>query len=251
MQLSMWINAFIPKDVPNYTQKITQGKHIGKTAVPLPNVSRLNPVNWTIPSGAGYLTDQRSFDSSITASHRMQSLLQVELGPKAKINNKAHTSSGTTEVVIATGKQTGFAYAKMGRCRFFGVVTTAYGAYGRRVQVGQELSALGKPVGVGPNAKNKRSYLVRVQAAAGDPLISAAADIDYVGNFVFSYDPANPKQCDVMFEGYLDEFPAFECYAELNGTTKTLFTSSPPAGNTVVDLLGFAKRPISGSASFP
>jgi len=49
----------------------------------------------------------------------------------------------------------------------------------------------------------------------------------------------------------LDDFPTYECYATFNGVTKTLFTNSPPAGNTVVDLLGFAKRSVSGSVSFP
>lgn len=49
----------------------------------------------------------------------------------------------------------------------------------------------------------------------------------------------------------LDDFPVYECYATFKGVTKTLFTNSPPAGNTVVNLPGFAKRSVSGSVSFP
>jgi hypothetical protein len=49
----------------------------------------------------------------------------------------------------------------------------------------------------------------------------------------------------------IDDFPAYDCYAMYNGVTKTLFTDSPPAGNTVADLLGPASRPKSGRVSFP
>ena len=55
----------------------------------------------------------------------------------------------------------------------------------------------------------------------------------------------------VSFIGLLDSFPAFEAYASLNGQTKALFTSLPPPGNTVTDLLGDANRPIQGSVLFP
>jgi hypothetical protein len=58
----------------------------------------------------------------------------------------------------------------------------------------------------------------------------------------------------LIYNQYLIELcnnAAYECYATFNGVTKALFTNSPPAGNTVVDLLGFAKRSVSGSVSFP
>ena len=55
----------------------------------------------------------------------------------------------------------------------------------------------------------------------------------------------------ILSSGKMDNFPAYECYTTFNGVTKTLFTNSPSTGNTVVDLLGFAKRSVSGSVSFP
>lgn len=55
----------------------------------------------------------------------------------------------------------------------------------------------------------------------------------------------------VSFRGKLDAFPAYDCYASYAGQTKVLFTANPPPGNTVMDLLGLANRPISGAVQFP
>ncbi|MBX7229762.1 MAG: hypothetical protein K1X48_09175 [Burkholderiaceae bacterium] len=54
----------------------------------------------------------------------------------------------------------------------------------------------------------------------------------------------------VNFLGAIDAFPAFEAYASLCGVTRTLFQVPPPKGNTVVDLLGKAKRDVQGVAIF-
>jgi hypothetical protein len=94
------------------------------------------------------------------------------------------------------------------------------------------------------------TYETVLVAQAGDPLVYAAADIDYTGKISVTVDSSNPRRCNVGFAGKIDAFPAFEAYARLNGVTKTLFTSSPPPGNTVVNLLGGANRPVTGVASF-
>src|SRR5262249_40312462 len=119
--VTFWLNAFIPKTVAGYTKVLTAGPHAGKTAIPLPGIARTWPGNTFKDWNAGYLTDQRDFDPSPTNSVRMQSLAKVELagaeGPTL-INPQAHRSSGTTEVNLVSGVQTGFKVADMTRCKF-------------------------------------------------------------------------------------------------------------------------------------
>ena len=117
--VTFWLNAFIPKTVAGYTKVLTAGPHAGKTAIPLPTVARTWPGNTFKDWNAGYLTDQRDFNSSPTNSVRMQSLAKVELaGPEGPtlISPQAHRSSGTTEVNLVSGVQTGFKVADMTRC---------------------------------------------------------------------------------------------------------------------------------------
>jgi hypothetical protein len=91
---------------------------------------------------------------------------------------------------------------------------------------------------------------LHLKAAAADPLVSGAADIDYEGDFTISQD-LTTGVVTIEFSGLIDAFPAFEGYASMNGVVKTLFTAPPPAGNTVTDLLGSANRRITGMAKFP
>jgi hypothetical protein len=218
-----------------------KGTNVGKTAIPLPTIARLNPLNTFKDWSAGYLTDQRTFSLLPSASVRMQSLAEILL-PGASVIRTSHKSSGTTQVNIESGDTTGFGVADMSRCTW-GTLTQA-------------------PVG-GPGAFPTpqfprapvliiapRLLMIKVTGKAGDPLVSAAADIDYIGLFTLTLD-ATGSRLTVDFDGKLDSFPAFEAYASFNGLAKALFTSPPPAGNTVTNLLGDANRPIRGSVSFP
>src|SRR5262249_32257466 len=118
--VTFWLNAFIPKTVAGYTKVLPTGPHAGKTAIPLPGIARLWPGNTFKDLDAGYLTDQRGFDSSPSNSVRMQSLAKVELagaeGPT--LIEQKHRSSGTTEVNLVSGVQTGFKVADMTRCKY-------------------------------------------------------------------------------------------------------------------------------------
>jgi hypothetical protein len=100
-----------------------------------------------------------------------------------------------------------------------------------------------------PSVPKPTLITAKIVGKAGDPLVWAAADIDYVGTFTIVKLPLGGP-LTVSFDGKLDQFPAYEAYARFNGTTKELFTSSPPAGNTVADLVGFATRPIKASVLF-
>ena len=89
----------------------------------------------------------------------------------------------------------------------------------------------------------------RLVAAACDPLVVGSADIDYRGKLTIRGNLARGV-FEVSFDGLIDAFPAFECYANYNNTTKTLFQVDPPPGNTVVNLLGPPNRRISGWVTF-
>lgn len=248
MQLSFWINAFIPRTVSGYTQEISKGKHSGMTAVPLPGLARLHPGNLFKAAGAGYLTDQRSFSDQRDSSVRMRSYASVMLrGNEASLINSGHETSGTTEVNIDSGEELGFAPADLSRCTW----TALTPALDPGLSFGLRIPSAGQSA----NAGRRRCYAMSLKGAASDPLVSASADIDYVGEFTIVIEEAQPPMAaprvELWFNGKIDKFPAFEAYATFGSQTATLFTSPPPEGNTVVDLLGKASRPVNGLAAFP
>jgi carboxypeptidase C (cathepsin A)/GH25 family lysozyme M1 (1,4-beta-N-acetylmuramidase)/subtilisin family serine protease len=225
--VKVWINAFIPGSIPGYTLTIPAGVHSGKTAIPCPLVAtQLNP---NCPF-VGYLTDQRTFDSSMAASVRMRSIAEISVAPPAFIRHPGfeQVTSGTTELDKSTGAVTCARPADMSRCSFlnFSVVPD-------------------------PAAPLSGNFIIKlsVKSAASDPCVNLAADIDYEGDIAIFCAPRGGA-VEVSFSGSIDSFPAFEMYASLNGVTKTLFRVPPPKGNTVVNLLGGASTPVSGRARF-
>jgi hypothetical protein len=231
--LKIWLNAFIPYHVEGYTRKITKGETTGKSAVPLPGIARLNFMNWNHDWDSGFLTDQRSFSSDETASVRMQSAVTVEVSPTGmKPNFHPMRTSGTTGVKLNTGKIVGQSNANMKNCLFKEEEKDFKASFGRTLPPGTH-----------------RVLVLKVKGAASDPLVSASADIDYKGHFKIVQSDRD-GMLYVEFQGKIDAFPAFECYASFNGKTQTLFTAAPPAGNTVVNLLGGANRSISGCAEW-
>src|SRR5262249_55625422 len=136
-----------------------------------------------------------------------------------------HQSSGTTGVDIVSGVQTGFKVADMSRCSF-------------------------GPLTILKGLPNQLKATLSVKGAASDPLVWAAADIDYEGVFTILIDQTSGR-ITIEFDGKIDAFPAFEGYATYKGTTKALFQTPPPKGNTVMNLPGSANRPQKGSVVFP
>lgn len=220
--LFIWINAFIPQNVPGYTFTVPTGPHARKTAIPCPGIA--TPANLRCP-WRGYLTDQRTFNNSPTASVRMRSLAEIQL-VAPKLIRTVHETSGTTEIDKKSGAITCFKRANMSKCRFY-----RFSSLPRMFPAGDFLIKLS------------------VEGAASDPCVNLAADIDYQGDFEILCSISRGI-VEVTFSGLVDSFPAFEMYASLNGITKTLFTLPPPPGNTVTDLLGGASTPVGGRATF-
>lgn len=219
--LFVWINAFIPKTVANYTVTVPKGTYAGHTAVPMPTPGVLaNPDAWPLVGGnPGYLTDQRDFSDDGNASVRMQSWAEIELRHDFVDYKKSnHISSGTVEVDLTSGDV---------MCRDNAVLTAC------TWRTKQDLGG--------------RRLTLRVVGKGADPCVNLAANIDYSGKFVVQ---VYGGRVLVSFNGLLDEFPAFEAYTSFNGRTQQLFRSPPPVGNTVTDLLGAAWRQVSGDVSF-
>ena len=225
--LKVWIEAFIPGSVPGYTFTVPQGVHSGKTAIPCPLVA--TPVNPNCP-WVGYLTDQRSFDDSPSASVRMRSIAEIAVAPPAFIRHPGfeHVTSGTTELDKSTGAVTCVRPADMTRCSF------------------QNFRVIPDPA-----APLSGNFFIKISVvgAASDPCVNLAADIDYMGEISVFCAPRGGV-VEVSFNGSIDSFPAFEMYASLNGVTRTLFRVPPPKGNTVADLLGGTNTPVTGIARF-
>jgi hypothetical protein len=111
--MQIWINAFIPRVVEGDTVELPPGDGTGLTAVVLPAIARLNPLNAGKPLHTGYLTDQRSFDADSSACCHMQSLARFARSAAGwQFGNGfvgEHRTSGVTEVHMGTGEQLEFA----------------------------------------------------------------------------------------------------------------------------------------------
>lgn len=245
MKLKIWINAFIPKTVDNYTKVIAKGAVKGKTAVPLPWQARLAPGNTFKNCDTGYLTDQRGFSSRLNSSVRMRSIAEFTIHPsRIELNSSFHYTSGTTAVDMETGEKIDSGSASMSRCKWSRL--RIYNRY-------SYLSPGGGRFRVRIPASNPKipSYWITVNGQESDPLVDFSADINYRAKFNLNLYPSrtgirNTLSVDVL--GYIDAFPAFECYASLNGAITRLFAVPPPPGNTVMNLLGEADKPITGRA---
>jgi hypothetical protein len=271
----VWINAFIPKDVPGVTTFLPRGANAGKTALPLPTAGKWEPFNhWKNaldPHDRGYLTDQRSFSSDMGTSVRMQSNAKISLYPPI-ITSYDHFTSGTKEVDIDSGETLGIDVADMSDClmkgpyklpipaveglmKTFNTLVMNEQPERRRVFVDVYKHYKGKYSGDWfwtsiPKPGDSFAMLVEVKGAASDPLVHMAANIDYVVDFVIVVD-AKKRRLLVGVFGKIDSFPAFEAYANFNGVKKTLFQILPPKGNTPFDLLGDANEDIAAAVSFP
>lgn len=281
----VWINAFIPKEVPGVTEIITQGENRGKTALPLPAAALIHPFNFLkqrdfTPANAklGYLTDQREFSFDRGTSVRMQSNAKINLYPPNMVSSD-HFTSGTKEVDIVSGKTLGIDFADMSDCFAKGVYKLPLAYLAPGITGGQGINQiLGNLVNKSPNFEknsfnqqfltNKHAGLsdwywtkipkpgeslsmwLNLHGEASDPMVAGAANIDYDVDFVISVDVAKNRLLVGVF-GLIDSFPAFEAYANFNGVKKALFQIPPPKGNTPANLIGNPSTRVAAAVSFP
>lgn len=201
--VKFWLNAFIPRDVLGYTLVVPAGPHHGLTMIPGPN-----------PLSDCFLTDQRSFDSALTAKSRMHSEFTIDFTSARPALTQSHNCDPTTELDCGDGD----------------VECTSRGDTSR-----MSFTML-PPPGAGKAA-------IEMKCAASNPCAPTSrlfGDIDYVGRILIDLSARSLK-----FDGMIDRFPAFEAYASINGGVAfALFTIAPPAGNTVMNLPGGADSPV-------
>jgi hypothetical protein len=122
--VKVWVKAFIPRDIPGYTQELTSGPYRGQSVIPHPVLSYC------------YLTDQRDFGSSENASARMTSSLTVTGLPDNMAVQQRHYIGDTVEVQCGSGNRTCMDNADSGRMHF-----TVKGAQDHQVSVRLEAAA--------------------------------------------------------------------------------------------------------------
>jgi len=223
--IKFWINAFIPRDIPGYTMTVPGGPHAGLTMIPGPQTvevpipPRPSPYLFfqparTVRAGVSdcYLTDQRSFSNDIHAKSRMHSEVKLDFTGSIPILSQWHNCDLTTECDCEDGEVECKKTGSTSRMKF-------------------ELISTGPPT------------TIRMDCAANNPCSPTSrlfGDIDYKG--LIRLDKATRS---ISLDIKIDQFPAFEAYATINdGAGVSLFTESPPSGNTVMNLPMPADRPI-------
>lgn len=88
--VTVWISAFIPRDVSGLTKPVAAGPHVGKTMISGPPLSQ------------SYLTDNRSFDSRWGASSRGRGRATISLATAALSGIEARCDP-THEIHSTTG----------------------------------------------------------------------------------------------------------------------------------------------------
>jgi hypothetical protein len=167
--------------------------------------------------GDCFLTDHRSFDSALGASARMHSDAFIWIKPDGTYTwNQGHSCGETIEVDCEDGDEEG------------------------RETAGTEDMSFTEREGNGDRV------VLGYKGAGANPLVFAAPDIDLEGTLTL-----DRVGGFVEFVGKVDEFPAFEAYVSINGSSPhTVATLGPAPGAGPGSLIGGANREFRGRVEF-
>jgi len=200
--VKIWFKAFIPGNISGYTKAVPAGTHSGKTMIPGPT-----------PLNDCFLTDNRSWDNSILAKSRLNSVIDLNLSKTAPtINNESHWCDATSELDCEDGAVECSRYGDSSSMNFYNL---------RKNSTGQ--------------------VLINLIGHANNPCFIGSPAIDYFGVIMI-----DPVRRIVAFNGKVDEFPDFEMY--ING--REIIREPHPAGNTPGNLFGGANRSVFGLTFF-
>lgn len=189
-ELLIWINAFIPKDIANQTTKIQgPGPYFGRTALSFME--------------SYFLADQRTFNSDVNASHRMQSVVKIDFLDESILGNSncnptIRLTNGFIESCHSTASSTNMQITNME---------------------------------VKPTLDGKMGYYFSLKAGSKNPCVEYIPDafvpeINWAINVVIINDTSTGRIYATL-EGIIEPFPAFEMYASLdNNKPVTIFTQS-------------------------
>jgi hypothetical protein len=204
----------LPKDVSAITLGLT---------IPVPRNPGKTMVKGPLPTSDCFLTDNRTFSPQIDASSRMHSEIEISIsggstsgGTAAQITRQQHRSDKTTEIDCEDGDIEGTAHGNTSRMRFSNLRSTG------------------------------SKFQVSIEGAANHPLVTDSPDIDYKGEFIVDL-----ASRTITFDGYVDEFPAFEAYASINnGSAIQIFLILPQPRKSPWNLWGPANRRVREIARF-
>jgi hypothetical protein len=162
-----------------------------------------------------YLTDNRGFDSNIQALSRMHSEIEIDVTGPTIVSFK-HRCDPTHEIDCKYGDE--------------------------------ECTESGNTSDMSFSNLRSSSGLIQVdlKAAANNPCHRGSPYIDYEGTITI-----NVGARTVEFNGKIDEFPAFEMYASINGGNigRVIFQEMPLPGKSPWDLPGGANRALRKSGT--
>jgi hypothetical protein len=202
--VKVWLNAFIPENVP------------GKT-VPAPSPPSGTMLHGPIPFISDcFQTDNRTFDSAISAPSRMHSEIEIITTGKApSISFQFHKCHPTHEIDCEDGQLECEKTGDATRMNFSNLTTLS-----------------------------ESKFMFSLSGAANNPCATGSPDIDYVGKVIVDLTART-----VFFDGFVDLFPAFEMYATSNnGSGTMLFQVMPLPGKDPWNLVGGANRAQVGKA---
>lgn len=207
MILKIWIASFIPRDIVGYTKTVPGGA--GKTMIPGPT-----------PASDCFLTDQRSFANSITASSRTRSSVEIDTAMMTLVSQQ-HDCDDTVEIDCEDGD----------------------------VECNQTPDNSKLKVSGFTSSGTKCSF--SFAGGAGNPCAGPLApDIDWLVHVTVQKQGTNAVEVKLETGSVVEPFPAFEMYASLNGTTKQVFQRPPDPGTTPWNLVGPPNKSVSGAISF-
>jgi hypothetical protein len=207
--IRIWLNAFIPKDLES-ARPVPGDRHAGETMLPTPG-----PIN------AWFLTDQRGFSSDIAASSRMHSEVEIDVVQR-NVSREFHKCCDSIQIDADSGDELCHETADTAAMAFSGFKVTHH----------------------------ERAFSIDLKAASKNPCLKLASlevspNLDYEGTFTITLDESY-REALVTFEGKIETYPAFECYASVNdGLPKTVFLAEVVPGANPLNLVGPPTRDMS------
>lgn len=230
--LTLWLNAFIGKEVKNadgtpMSFRITKGSHTGESAIP-------GPFTGKVPGFDDcYLTDQRSFDSfNKNASSRIHAEVKIDFTgsvPTLILMPPLGATVDTVRLRISTGE-----VLNTGRGIAHGGFTPASGFVAGSKEVAVRFNIAGK----NPIAKMPRTIMIPppfpipipipLTPSSSDPPTLFDPDIDMKGEFTI-----DAQNRTLKFRGLIDGFPFFEGYVVADGGSPVIiFQKEPEPGQS-------------------
>ncbi|HET9832257.1 MAG TPA: hypothetical protein VFP91_11125, partial [Vicinamibacterales bacterium] len=209
--VTIWLNAFIPRDVQGLTKPVPD---YGVKADP----TMAGKSMFATSVGICGLTDQRSFSADINASSRMHSQVTIDLDRRVIVEQKHHIDP-TTQLACLTG---------LVICK--GTSSTDPMSFTFKGMTSDNEMMVGIKGSQGP-ACPESAFLKKI----GQFLLDLK--IDYDGTFFIKRTARN--YVDIGFLGYVDLFPAYEFVAMVNTSNPVhLWGVLPKPGSSPITHLG-------------